>query len=145
MKILPLSSNFAYLKLISSPLLQRCVTVIGVQFFVIGLSNCQLTLWNVQGFFHVLSKNSKFWGAEIIFLWDCQPNASSTSNPRYLQLVTPVSHHLSAFNYSFKIFLRFWLAKSTRIIHHNQLLLTKFGRILRLINRWRQKCSTVAG
>ena len=37
--------------------------------------------------------------------------------------------------YSFKILLRFWLAKSTRIIHHNQLLLTKFGRILRLINR----------
>ena len=32
--------------------------------------------------------------------------------------------------YSFKIFLRFWLAKSTRIIHHIQLLLTKFGRIL---------------
>ena len=25
---------------------------------------------------------------------------------------------------------RFWLAKITRIIHHNQLLLTKFGRIL---------------
>ena len=33
--------------------------------------------------------------------------------------------------YSFKIFLRFWLAKITRIIHHhNQLLLTTFGRIL---------------
>ena len=47
--------------------------------------------------------------------------------------------------YSFKIFLRFWLAKSIRIIHHNQLLLTKFERILRLINRWHQKCSTVAG
>ena len=27
--------------------------------------------------------------------------------------------------YSFKIFPRFWLAKSTRIIHHNQLLKTK--------------------
>ena len=47
------------------------------------------------------------------------------------------------YHYSFKIFLRFWLPKSTRIIHHNQLLLTKFGRILRLINRWRQKCRTV--
>ena len=32
--------------------------------------------------------------------------------------------------YSFKIFLRSWLAKITRIIHHNQLPLTKFGRIL---------------
>ena len=35
---------------------------------------------------------------------------------------------------SFKIFLRFWLAESTRIIHHNQLLLAKFGSALRLIN-----------
>ena len=34
------------------------------------------------------------------------------------------------FNYSFKIFLRLWLAKITRIIHQNQLLLTKFGRVL---------------
>ena len=47
--------------------------------------------------------------------------------------------------YSFKIFPRFWLAKSTLIIHHNQLLMTKFGRILRLMNRWRQKCSFLAG
>ena len=45
----------------------------------------------------------------------------------------------------FKIFLRFWLAKSTRLTHHSQLLLTKFGRILLLINRWCQKCSTVGG
>ena len=44
--------------------------------------------------------------------------------------------------YSFKTLLRFWLAKSTRIIHHNQLLMTKFGRILR---KWRQKCSVLAG
>ena len=32
--------------------------------------------------------------------------------------------------YSYKVFLGFWLAKITCIIHHNQLLLTKFGRIL---------------
>ena len=42
--------------------------------------------------------------------------------------------------YSFKILPRFWLAKSTRIIQLNQLLMTKFGRILRFMNRWRQKC-----
>ena len=30
---------------------------------------------------------------------------------------------------------RFWLAKSTRIIHHNQLLMTKFGRILCLTRK----------
>ena len=42
--------------------------------------------------------------------------------------------------YSFKIFLQFWLAKSTPIIHNNQLLMTKFGRILCLTRKWRQKC-----
>ena len=54
-------------------------------------------------------------------------------------------HSIIATYYSFKIFLSFWLAKDTHVIHHNQLLLTKFGRILWLINQWRQKCSTVAG
>ena len=43
--------------------------------------------------------------------------------------------------YSFKIFPQFWLAKSTRIIHHNQLLMTKFGSILCLTRKWHQKCS----
>ena len=43
--------------------------------------------------------------------------------------------------YSFKIFPRFWLAKRTRTIHHNQLLMTKFGKILCLTRKWRQKCS----
>ena len=43
--------------------------------------------------------------------------------------------------YSFKIFPQFWLAKSTRIIHHNQLLMTKLGRILWLTRKSRQKCS----
>ena len=39
--------------------------------------------------------------------------------------------------YSFKIFPKFWLAKSTRIIHgHNQLLMTKFVRILCLTRKW---------
>ena len=32
--------------------------------------------------------------------------------------------------YPFKIFPQFWLAKSTLMIHHNQLLMTRFGRIL---------------
>ena len=44
-------------------------------------------------------------------------------------------------HYSFKIFPQFWLAKSTRIIHHNQLLITKFGRILCLTMKCRQKCN----
>ena len=40
--------------------------------------------------------------------------------------------------YSFKIFPRFWLVKITRIIHHSQLLLTKFGKNFVVLNRWRQ-------
>ena len=35
--------------------------------------------------------------------------------------------------YSFKIFLSVWLAKIPRIIRHNQLSSTKFGRILRYV------------
>ena len=45
----------------------------------------------------------------------------------------------------FKILSPFWLAKSTRLIHHNQLLMTKFGRNLTLTRKWRQKCSVFAG
>ena len=41
--------------------------------------------------------------------------------------------------YSFKIIPRFWLVKSTRIIHHNQLPLTKFGKNFELLSQWRQK------
>ena len=47
---------------------------------------------------------------------------------------------LSAY-YSFKIFPQFWLVKTTRIIHHNQLRMTKSGSILCLTRKWRQKCS----
>ena len=47
----------------------------------------------------------------------------------------------NCYYYSFKIFSRFWLVKTTRIIHHNQLLFTKFGKNLRhQLNQWRQKC-----
>ena len=36
------------------------------------------------------------------------------------------------------IFPCFWLVKAKRIIHHNQLLLTKFGKNVIILNRWRQ-------
>ena len=48
---------------------------------------------------------------------------------------------LNVHYYSFKIFPQFWLAKSTLTIHHKQLLMTKFGRILCLMRKWRKKCS----
>ena len=41
--------------------------------------------------------------------------------------------------YSFKIFSLFWLVKTTRIIHHNQLLFTKFGENLRHIESMTSK------
>ena len=47
--------------------------------------------------------------------------------------------------YWFKIFPQFWLAKSTCIIHHNQVLMTKFGNIFQLINKWHQKRSFLTG
>ena len=53
----------------------------------------------------------------------------------------PKCTELFFIDYSLKIFPQFWLAKCTRIIHHNQLLMTKFGRILCLTRKWRQKCS----
>ena len=40
---------------------------------------------------------------------------------------------------SFKIFSRFWLVKTTRITHHNQLLFTKFGKNLRHIESMMSK------
>ena len=55
--------------------------------------------------------------------------------------VLSASHYLILDYYSFKIFPRFWLVKSTNIIHHNQLRMTKFGSILCLTRKWRQKCS----
>ena len=59
--------------------------------------------------------------------------------------VIPVDNTLrdlhNSFYYSFKIFPKSWLARGTRIIHHKQLLMTIFGRILCLTRKWRQKCS----
>ena len=46
---------------------------------------------------------------------------------------TPRDQSLSVYYYSFKLFPRFRLVKTTRIIHHNQLLFTKFENNLRHI------------
>ena len=52
-----------------------------------------------------------------------------------------LGHIIIKHYYSFKIFSCFWLVKTTRIIYHNQLLLTKFGKNLVILNQWCQKCS----
>ena len=46
--------------------------------------------------------------------------------------------------YSFKISSRFWLVKTTRIIHLNQLLFTKFGKNLRHIESVTSKVQPAA-
>ena len=46
--------------------------------------------------------------------------------------------------YSFKIFPRFGLVETTRIIHHNQLLFTKFGKNLRHIQLMTSKVEPAA-
>ena len=45
----------------------------------------------------------------------------------------------NTYYYSFKIFPCLWLVKNTHIIHHNQLLLTKFWKTFVILNRWCQK------
>ena len=72
---------------------------------------------------------------------------------RQSQVTTPLSHIFPITGletninhyYSFKIFLHFLLVKVTHIIHHNQLLLTKYwtndvksAACWKLLNRWRQ-------
>ena len=56
------------------------------------------------------------------------------------------AHGIIVNYYSFKIFPRFWLVKTTRIIHHkpaavHQINDVKSAARCRLLNQWRQKCS----
>ena len=57
-------------------------------------------------------------------------------NSTYIMSYSHISHKISY--YTFKIFPHFWLVKTTCIIHHNQLLLTKFGKNFVILNQWRQ-------
>ena len=42
--------------------------------------------------------------------------------------------------YSFRVFLRFWLAKTTRLIRHNQLMFrAHLEEYFAILNQWRQK------
>ena len=68
----------------------------------------------------------------------------ATDKSRYFAQPRPIIVNY----YPFKIFPLFLLVKATRIIHHNQLLLTKYwtndvksAARQKLMSRWRQKCS----
>ena len=76
-----------------------------------------------------------------IIEWDCYPFQPVTNSSICIAFYILPKQNIKNTYYSFKIFPQFWLAKSTRIIHYNQLLMTKFGRILCLTRKWRQKCS----
>ena len=52
----------------------------------------------------------------------------------------------NSYYYSFKIFPRFWLVKTRRIIHHNHAatvnqIWKEFCRIEPMTSKWRRKCS----
>ena len=111
------------------------------------------------------SKSLNDWSlGEQWILFPSSLNVPSNSSRETLRFVgnkihcSPRDQSLSVNCYSFKIFPRFWLVKTTSIIHHNQLLFTKFGKTLRhiesmtskgepseiiepLTSKWRQKCS----
>ena len=73
----------------------------------------------------------------------CPPRPSASVENPLLDLQNssyPIQpHSITANYYSFKIFSRFWLVKTTCIIHHNQLLFTKFGENLRHIDSMTSK------
>ena len=66
------------------------------------------------------------------------PPKPSSSISRTWYSLYPTDHHMHTMPwyklhyYSFKIFSRFWLVKTTSIIHHNQ--------IFAILHQWRQKC-----
>ena len=59
-------------------------------------------------------------------------------------LYRPPSRQITYIYYSFKVFPRFRLVKTTRIIHHNQRLFTIFGKNLRHIESMTSKVQPAA-
>ena len=89
----------------------------------------------------IARKNRGLWTVYITSC--CWPNCLSGDLQNSSYPSQPYS--IIANYYSSKIFPRFWLVKTTHIIHHNQLLLTKYWTndvksVVRckLLNHWRQ-------
>ena len=68
---------------------------------------------------------------------------SELANQRALKVLFTCVVYTNIY-YSFKMYHRFWLVKTTRIIHHNQLLFTKFGKNLRHIKSMTSKVQPAA-
>ena len=80
-------------------------------------------------------------------LGECYPPRPSASVDNILldlQNYLTQPHSIIANYYSFKIFPRFGLVETTLIIHHNQLLFTKFGKNLRHIQSMTSKVEPAA-
>ena len=80
---------------------------------------------------------SKHYWSRCRFRWENPYRGQYPFQPiKFMNLVVPSPCETELYNkyyYSFKIFSRFWLVKTTRIIHQKQLLFTKFGKNLRHI------------
>ena len=77
------------------------------------------------------------------YLWTI-PDQPHENVETIWQLFAEGEVNIGCYYYSFKIFPRFWLVKTTRIIHHNQLLFTKFGKKLRRIESMTSKVQPAA-
>ena len=82
----------------------------------------------------VFWQRSSLWNKSEV-TWNWKPTL-------YNQYFAKVAHIIDY--YSFKIFPRFWLVKTGPIIHHNQLLFTKFGKNLRHIESMTSKMQPAA-
>ena len=71
-------------------------------------------------------------------------NSALRASLTIYQLISNARSWNNCYCYSFKIFPHFWLVKTTRIIHHNQLLFTKFEPILRHIESMKSKVQPAA-
>ena len=113
------------------------VLIPGVFFCTIIPQTANRDLWPL--WFHVTRLAGypfEPWYAKI---WEVLPLSNRDNRKPYV--FSKITARIKRHYYSFKTFPQSWLDKSTRMIHHNQLLMTKFGRILCLTRKWRQKCS----
>ena len=72
----------------------------------------------------------------MAYTWATQKEQATTTLKKKslnIIIVTIINNY-----YSFKISSRFLLVKTTRTIHHNQLLSTKFGKNFVILNQWLQ-------
>ena len=98
---------------------------------------CRYPLWYLEGHSHSCHTNTRKYET-----WETINNKPYSGQVNYVKIKSENKNNY----YSFKIFLRFWLVKTARIIQHNQLLLTQYwtndvksGAQCRILNLWPRK------